>query len=84
MPREHRFRMEVWPPFSLACVRQTPGGSTRHTAATAKTKPMRDLSVVPPIGSREVVWVQRSGVRHTENTFQPLDLGNGLLGVHAS
>ena len=50
-----------------------------------KPKPwaMRVHLVVPSIRSREVTWAQRSGVRHRKNALQPLDFGNGLLGVHS-
>ena len=45
---------------------------------------MREPVVVPLIRSREVARAQRSGVSHREYAFQPLDLGNGLLGIHPS
>jgi hypothetical protein len=40
--------------------------------------------VVPSIHSREVTRGHRSGVRDVEDALQPLDFGNGLLGVHPS
>jgi len=44
---------------------------------------MRQHFVVPSISCREVGCAQRSGVRLREGSFQPLDLGDGPLGVHS-
>jgi len=43
---------------------------------------VRQILIVPSIGSRDVRTIQRSRVGHREDALQPLDLGNGLLGVH--
>jgi hypothetical protein len=45
---------------------------------------VREHFIVPSIGSREVACAQWSAVRHTEDAFQPLDLGNTLFGIHWS
>jgi hypothetical protein len=45
---------------------------------------MSEHFVVPSIRSREVAAAERSGVRRCEDALQPLDFGNGLLGVHWS
>ena len=37
---------------------------------------------MPAIGSRDVAGVERPRVRHGEDAFQALDVGNGLLDVH--
>jgi len=44
---------------------------------------MREQFVVPSISSREVARAQRSGVRHGEDSLQPLDFRNGLFSVHS-
>ena len=47
-----------------------------------KPRAMRERIVVPSIGSGEVTRAQRSRVGHREDALQPLDFGDGLLGVH--
>jgi hypothetical protein len=43
---------------------------------------MRQHPIMPSIGSREVAWAERSGIRHHEDVFQPLNFGPGLFYVH--
>src|SRR2546430_17531692 len=38
---------------------------------------------VPSIGSREVSRSQRTGFWNRKSALQPLDFGNGLLGIHS-
>ena len=45
---------------------------------------MREHVVVPSIRGRDVACAQRSGVRYRVDALQPLDFGNGPLGVHPS
>src|SRR5580658_6292662 len=45
---------------------------------------MREQVVVPAIRRRNVAGVQRPGIRDRVHALQPLDLGNGPLGVHPS
>jgi hypothetical protein len=45
---------------------------------------MREHFVMPSIGSREVAWAERSGVRLREDTLKPLDFGDGSVNVHAA
>jgi hypothetical protein len=41
-----------------------------------------ELIVVPPIQSRQVARVQRSGVRRCVDALKGLDFGNSLFGIH--
>jgi hypothetical protein len=43
---------------------------------------MRIPLVVLSIGSRQVAGIQRPGIGQSEDTLQPFDFGNGLLGIH--
>jgi hypothetical protein len=45
---------------------------------------MREHIVMPAVGSRNIAWAQRSGVGHSEDALQPLDLSNGLFRFHSS
>ncbi len=40
------------------------------------------LFVVPSIGSGEIAWAQRSGIRRREDALQRLDLADDPLNVH--
>jgi hypothetical protein len=48
-----------------------------------KPRAVRQILIVPSIGSHEVECGQRSRVGRRENALQTLDFGNSLLGVHA-
>src|SRR5580704_11536547 len=68
-----------------------PLGITRSLAAAnpvllPKPEPrtMREQVVVPAIRRRNVAGVQRPGIRDRIHALQPLDFGNGPLGVHPS
>src|SRR5580704_14052332 len=68
-----------------------PLGITRSLAAAnpvllPKPEPrtMREQVVVPAIRRRNVAGVQRPGIRDRVHALQPLDFGNGPLGVHPS
>jgi hypothetical protein len=50
----------------------------------AKPRAMGEQVVVPSICGRDVACVQRPHVRCGVDALQPLDLGNGPLGVHPS
>jgi hypothetical protein len=50
----------------------------------AKPGAMGLLLIVPSIRSREVVGVQRSGIRQSENPLQQFDLVNDPLGFHSN
>jgi len=45
---------------------------------------MRENFIMLTICSREVACAQPSGVRRSENSFQPFDFSNGFFGVHRS
>lgn len=40
--------------------------------------------IMPSIRSRDIAGSQGPRVRQRKNTLQPLDIGNGVLGVHPS
>ena len=55
-----------------------------HAISLVQPKPraVRELLIVPSIGSREIACTQRSGIRHREDALKPFDFSNRLLGVH--
>ena len=61
-------------------------GSTTDTIALPKPEPrtLRKHFVVLSICSREIICVQRSGIRHGKDMLQPLDFSDGAVGVHPS
>jgi hypothetical protein len=48
-----------------------------------KPRAVCELVIMPSIRSSEIACAQRSRVGHREDALQPLDFGNGLLGVHS-
>jgi len=43
---------------------------------------MGEHLIVPPIGSCDVRFAQRSGIRHGKDALEPLDLGNDSFNFH--
>lgn len=60
-------------------------GSTTDAIALPEAKPrtMSELFVMSPVCSREIACVHGPGIWRSEDTLEPLDLGNPLLGLHA-
>jgi hypothetical protein len=68
----------------MVCVTGSRAAANPILLPKPKPRTMREHVVVPSIRSRDVACVQRSGIRHRVDALQPLDFGNGPLGVHPS
>src|SRR5438270_7044510 len=60
-------------------------GTAAETITFPKPEPgtMRQAGIVPLIGSRDIRLAERSSVRGSEDTLQPLDFPDYLFQVHS-
>ncbi len=71
--------------FHFRCSERGRLGTAAETITFPKPKPgaMRQPRIMPLIGSRDIRFAERSGIRGSEDSLQSLDLPDYLFQVHS-